>query len=461
MKHRLAMGVAIVAAGVLLMFFYQSASVSSRTGEDAPLYSVRRHDPYGTAALHDLLIERGVPVRTLERPALERDDHGILIQVLADNSQIRSDYQPRVQAIVDWISRGNTVVQLTRSPTDLSEFVKLKPTTQPALSDLKTLHEFESNGGAPDQTPASIRHAESIPPGGPELMLWSPTRFADQKDIAWKPLARLGAGKDQTVAGEIAIGRGKLIVVGAPTPALNGTIGSSGNLDFLLGVIGDTPVIFDEWSHGIGHERTVISFLHDVGLLPLLFQAALVAGLYVWSTSGYGKPAEEGVNRQRSSVEQIETLGYLYSRSLGTAVTFERVNQEVQRRLAGALRCQPSELASRVPALKPDLRIRVEQMFAQLDHLRSGQGIHCLKCGYDLSFNESGRCPECGYHMPPDARQKLLNTQAESRVSARLATRSTAPDTGQPRRFNAALANVLSASHQLTLEVIRDRRSPR
>ncbi|MCA9291900.1 MAG: hypothetical protein KDA25_12280 [Phycisphaerales bacterium] len=28
----------------------------------------------------------------------------------------------------------------------------------------------------------------------------------------------------------------------------------------------------------------------------------------------------------------------------------------------------------------------------------------CLRCGYDLSVAETGRCPECGYIAPADAR---------------------------------------------------------
>ena len=228
--------------------------------------------------------------------------------MLADPDQIQLDYHSRVQSMVDWISRGNTVIQLARSSTEMLEFLKVKPTTQPAQSEFKTLRDFENTGGDPGDTPASVTLANSTQPDGPQLMLWSPMRFTDQPEIAWKPLARLTTGKHQVVAGEVAIGKGKLIIVGAPTPALNGTIQEAGNLDFLLGVIGNNPVILDEWSHGIGHERTVVSFLHDVGLLPLLFQVALVAGLYVWSTSGYGKPIDAAVKRHRSSVEQIESL---------------------------------------------------------------------------------------------------------------------------------------------------------
>jgi hypothetical protein len=43
-------------------------------------------------------------------------------------------------------------------------------------------------------------------------------------------------------------------------------------------------------------------------------------------------------------------------------------------------------------------------------------GGECLKCGYDLTGNVTGRCPECGYYTL-DAR--LLGTVARSQESDR------------------------------------------
>ena len=53
--------VLIVGAGV----FYRMSYVASRGGDAAPLYSTQRYDPYGTAALYQLLSEQGVDVRIL------------------------------------------------------------------------------------------------------------------------------------------------------------------------------------------------------------------------------------------------------------------------------------------------------------------------------------------------------------------------------------------------------------
>lgn len=35
--------------------------------------------------------------------------------------------------------------------------------------------------------------------------------------------------------------------------------------------------------------------------------------------------------------------------------------------------------------------------------------IHCHKCDYDLTGNESGRCPECGWEIPKPIRQKIIS----------------------------------------------------
>ena len=78
--------------------------------------------------------------------------------------------------------------------------------------------------------------------------------IAENKNGSFRAIAqRDGPGK-AIVACEYRIGQGRLVVVGAPTPALNGMIGEAQNLDFLLSLIGKGPVILDDWMHGLGHE---------------------------------------------------------------------------------------------------------------------------------------------------------------------------------------------------------------
>ena len=116
--------------------------------------------------------------------------------------------------------------------------------------------------------------------------------FADKQNPRWRPIAWLETDEGPVVAGEDRVGEGKLVIVGSTTPALNHSLGNVGNLEFLLTEIGNGPVIFDEWSHGIGRQATVMGFLRDVGLIPVLIQLAFVLLLYVRSTSGLRRDAD-------------------------------------------------------------------------------------------------------------------------------------------------------------------------
>jgi len=454
-------GVAFAAVIVGIVVAYQSAAIGTRAGSGAPVYSARRHDPYGTAALQDLLAERGIPVRTLERPSLEPGDRGVLIQVLP---RIHPGFEGQdlhlpARQITDWILQGNTVLQLTRAPTDLMTRFKITPTTQPADTD--KVEEFESAGGLPDQTPGFPYHAHwdsshgddpaLHPIDGKRILLSSPMRFVPTTNPAWTPLATLTLDHDAVVAGEYRAGKGRLILVGAPTPALNETLGEEANLDLILAIVGKGPVIIDEWSHGIGHEATVIGFLHDAGLVPVLFQLVFLAALYVWSTSGYRRQVPTPAPRRRSSIEQIETLGFLYSRALNPDVTYERINLEVQRRLAEGLRCQPREIKARLAGLTPALRGQIESLSARLNATRPAHGPRCQACGYELHKNVTGRCPECGTGISAHVQRDIIEFEKEI-------------PTGVERRRSvrdAEFAEILRDSHELMKEAQRERRGSR
>jgi predicted RNA-binding Zn-ribbon protein involved in translation (DUF1610 family) len=460
MMRRLALGLTLLAVVAGVAIFYQSASIMTRGGEGAPLYSVRRYDPYGTAAVAELLSDRGVPVHTLERPSLEADDHGVLLQVLPPREAMMRQHEIQVPRLMDWMADGNTVVQFTHWQTDLMRKCKIEASQPPDGTLLGELQVSQSKGEPPAQTPAAVRTATwSLSGDNPQpdhrLMLWSPMVL--KEDAAWRPIAWLDAKtgqKREIVAGEYRVGKGRLIIVGAPTPALNATIAEGNNLDFLLAIAGDGPVIIDEWAHGVGHEATIIGFLRSVGLLPALIQMGLLAALYVWSTSGRSRRDRTAGARQRSSIEQIATLGFLYSQSLNVDVAMERVHAEVMRRVAEAMRCQPEEIKGRLATtgatgIRPETRTRVQQLLHRLNQIGRGRGPRCQSCGYDLTLNTSGRCPECGTEIPLDLRQRIQETAAVSNLPVRGRRRRASVETG--------LADALTLSHQIVQEVKRDR----
>ena len=115
------------------------------------------------------------------------------------------------------------------------------------------------------------------------------------------------------------------------------------------------------------------------------------------------------------------------------------------------MRCQPREIETRANALQGKPRDTAAQLLQRLEDLQSAVGPRCRQCGYDLTMNQSGRCPECGAPIPADVLQTLK--EAGPRNAARSAKR--------PNKALAAFAEVLSLSHQLSRELQRDRRSAR
>jgi hypothetical protein len=353
--RRIVVGGSLAVAVLVVAIFFRFAVRASRGGEESPLYSSRRYDPYGTAAFFELLRAQGRDVRALRRPYLDESLHGTLVQVLPQ----RGGRFPLAE-LRRWIADGNTVVQLTRGPSELWELcVGRGAGVHPDLFDGRTTEELQAQGKSPDELPTELESADwigdvaAILPDSSgrlaPLLLRAPATWDVEESDRWQALARTADG---VVAGVATFGRGRLIFVGAPTPALNATLMEDGNLEFLLAAVGDGTVLFDEWSHGLGNAGNVASLIREFGLAPLVLQTLFLLCLYVWSTSGWRLREQPAEARRRSSAEQIETLGYLYRRTLGAAAACRLVEVEMRRRLAAALQCTPAELerACRAPA---------------------------------------------------------------------------------------------------------------
>jgi len=397
--------VLLLALGVVafgLWAFYSLAETASRGGQSNPLYSTRRYDPYGTAALRDLLAERGIPVKTLERPSLGERERGVLIQVLPRSRPLSLGqvllggvgYEVHVGDLRDWIAAGNTVVQFARDQTPLMAELCAKPSPEKRVPGKpgrvrKTRPPKISLDGGAERDPArelEEEEAQGVPPDNlayplvevwPErgstrpLLLRLPERLRDAESPSWKPLARWQGG---VVAAELAYGAGRLIVVGAPTPALNSGLELGGNLEWVLDLVGQGPVLLDEWSHGIGHQDTLIGCIREIGLTPVLAQLLFVLALYLWSTRGHRRPDRPEPSRSRSIAEQIETLGYLYRQALSRGEAVRRVRREVLRRLAEALRCSPEDVEAGRAKVPPAQARRVQTIREALEALgRAGR----------------------------------------------------------------------------------------
>ncbi len=270
----------------------------------------------------------------------------------------------------------------------------------------------------------------------------------------WQPLAMVD-GSQEWVAAVRPFGKGRIIIVGSQTPILNHALDSRVNLEFILSLIAPpdklstTQVIFDEWSHGLGHEGTVIGFIHQIGLLPALFQLFFFVALYVWATSGFHPPDPRVIKRRRSATEQIDTLGYLYSQSMKTPVAFEKVHAEVRRRIATVLHCSPAAIEATLGHVSPDVAAKVRAILATLNEVGRGPGPLCPSCGYDLTRNTSGKCPECGAVIHWSLKDRIQEIEPLADIPQREAKR--------PKKAEQRLAAALRDSHQFCQEFIRVR----
>lgn len=457
---------------------YQFANFSSRGSEGSPIYSSLRLDPYGTAAMVDLLRERGHAVRLVHRPRLEPGDRGTLIQVLPASSKGENAPAMQIDALMEWIGEGNTVVQFTRGETALMRRCNLAtPKADGEHADqqqagISLVETHELAGKPPEKSPGETafatwsKEASEMLPGvrsTPPLVLQQPRFFNVEHGPAWRTIARWNASP---VAGEFKVGKGRVIFVGAPTAVTNFGLAQGGNLPFLLALLGDQPVLVDEWSHGQGNAGTVIGMLVALGLMPAILQIAFVLGLYHWSTRGYRRPDILASPRRRASLEQVETLGHLYHQSLQPPATFDLVLREVLARLSGALRCAPAEIDSHLQRLKPEAAQHGREILEALGALNQAVSPPtCLKCGFNLTGNISGKCPECGTFVPLKTRSRVDRIAATPANATPQARAGSPPVRNTPassaRRFDAEFARVLTLTSEFAKEVARDRRSIR
>jgi hypothetical protein len=275
------------------------------------------------------------------------------------------------------------------------------------------------------------------------------------------------------LAFERHFGRGRIIAIRSPTPALNGALAWSDNAAIMLSLAGDGPVLFDEWSHGQPRDDSVMGMIVQVGLWPVLLQAVVALLLYVWSTAGYRRIDPPAVHRRPSSHDQVRTLGYLYGRSLSPGVAASRIYTEVLSRVATAERCSPSQVQARLAASRPEAAQRLQRILADVASAAQTEGPTCAKCGYLLAGSVGEACPDCGAPIPLKTRERIAATPVD--VLSRRDT-DLQPKAGgvlglyykivgsKPNPSHVVddiLARAITDSHQLALEITRGRRNPR
>lgn len=347
MRSRAALFLSFVIVFFLIAAFYQTAAIATRGGGDAPLYSTRRFDPYGTAALLGVLKETGRDVRLRENAHFDESMKGTLLQILAKEDQERVDEK----SLLRWVNDGNTVVIFSRFRPEIAKQLSLGYPMKGNPLDAKAVEELEQETTPPwERLDEKASVVDSRFSTTEEVILVDPVPFEPTKDdTKWQPLL---SNAQKTFGWSRRHGAGEVIIIGSPTLPLNGWLKEGGNLEFLLQLTAGKTIYLDEWSHGFGAGGTIVALLRNFGLTPMLFQLAFVVGLFAWNGRGQKLTDPPIKHRGRSSVEQIKTLGYLYSQSMSPKTSLELVGSEVRRRLAEKFHTSPEQLPQRLDQLR-------------------------------------------------------------------------------------------------------------
>ena len=307
---------------VFFLAVYLLAGYDMRAGNELPLYSSRRYDPFGVSALRELAGHRGWDTRFLERPAPPAESDATLIMTLpldtpdgdADEPE-RGDHvgrfgKRRIARLMAWAEQGNAVVILTREmPRHLAAAtVAVEPGPR---AEAERLEKLQASGGYVKALaePGSLVEAASAASGAAKLYLVRPSGIPGRED---------GAGESEPLA--LRRGMGRIVVIPDPTPALNFALASADNADFLLSLLGDGPVYFDEYSLGLGQEDSTLDWIRRQGLVPFLLQALLALFLLARSAdSDFGHAASAAPDGETPAAEQIRVLAGLYEKTLSDA----------------------------------------------------------------------------------------------------------------------------------------------
>lgn len=287
--------------------------------------SVDNPGPLGLRALYLYLQESGAPVSALEEaldgPGLPE---GLRTLVVAAPSG-RPVTEDEAEALRSWVSRGGTLVYLA------SRGAKAK---QPHLNDWLRISE------GPMPPPDS----EGLPPGesdltGTTVRLWGPvgvTRDLERLRVSLdrgitvdRPEAvPLAGARGVAVAWRMPEGRGEVYVLAGADLAENRRLELLDNLRFWDALVAHGPLAFDEYHHGAAAKQEPPSAR---GLWLFVAQGLLVGLLYAVSRgTRFGPPRPLVVEKHRSALEYVRSLGWLARRS--------KVERELVPELARRLR---------------------------------------------------------------------------------------------------------------------------
>jgi hypothetical protein len=265
------------------------------------------HD--GTAALAQLLADRGHPVVLRRAQVSAAPDLGVGTLLVADPVGLSAS---EISAVTSWVEHGGRLVA--------------------AGSGLHVLLvRLLGSGGAPRWSPDGLVSARPL--------VASPTVAGVATVAAHGTGAWATSGRTRAVLGlpgralavEAPIGAGELVALADASPLHNDLLGSADNALFALELAGPGPVVFDEADQAYGADPW--SALPERWRVALLI-ASLAALCWVWSAGRrLGPPEEADTEPVPARRRHVDALAAAIARSAAPADAAAPVQEEGRRLL--------------------------------------------------------------------------------------------------------------------------------
>jgi hypothetical protein len=290
--------------------------------------SVDNPGPLGLRALYLYLQESGAPVsalrEALDRPGLPEDVRTVVVAAPSG----RPVTEGEAEALREWVSRGGTLVYLA------SRDAKAR---QPHLDDWLRLSEGPML--APD--------SEGLPPRekdltGTTVRVWVPVGAARGLERLRVSLDRglsvglpeavpLAGAKGAAVMWRVPEGRGEVYVLAGADLAENRRLELLDNLRFWDALAARGPLAFDEYHHGAAPKQEPPSAR---ALWVFVAQCLGVGLLYAVSRgTRFGPPRPLVVEKHRSALEYVRSLGWLARRAKMERELVPELARQLRRRM--------------------------------------------------------------------------------------------------------------------------------
>ncbi|HYO68796.1 MAG TPA: DUF4350 domain-containing protein [Archangium sp.] len=311
--------------GVLVALALGLGLAVNQSPAPSMLPSVDNPGPLGVRALYLYLQESDARVLTLREP-FDGQELGDSIQtvVVAAPSK-RPVTEEEAGALRSWVSRGGTLVYL------VSREAKAK---QPQLDDWLRISEGpmlapDSEGLPPRERDLTGTTVRVWVPVGPMRNVERLRVSLDRGITVGRPEAvPLAGAKGAAVVWRVPEGHGEVYVLAGTDLAENRRLELLDNLRFWDVLAARGPLAFDEYHHGVPPKPEPPSAR---GLWVFVAQGLLVGLLYAVSRgTRFGPPRPLVVEKHRSALEYVRSLGWLARRS--------KVERELVPELARQLR---------------------------------------------------------------------------------------------------------------------------